>query len=82
MSAASLHDDIPSSRPAPHRPIPVGVQVLSTILFGAFAVGGVTMQVATGVPSVITSAIEAIILLFFLAASTLTRFQIVWKAKP
>lgn len=55
--------------------------IFVAILFGAFAVGGVTMQVATGVPSVITSAIEAIILLFFLAASTLTRFQIVWKAK-
>ena len=43
MTATTSHD--PSStarahRPAPHprRPIPVGVQVLSTILFGAFAI--------------------------------------------
>ena len=55
--------------------------IFVAILFGAFYVGGLTMQVATGVPSVITSAIEAIILLLFLSASTLTRFQITWKDK-
>ena len=55
--------------------------IFVAVFFGAFAVGGVVMQVATGVPSVITSAIEAIILLFFLAAGTLTHFQIVWKDK-
>ena len=38
MTAAFTHDDIPSSRSAPRRPIPVGVQVLSTILYGAFAI--------------------------------------------
>lgn len=42
MTAALSHDEIPSARSAqttaPRRPIPVGVQVLSTILFGAFAI--------------------------------------------
>ena len=38
MTAAITHDDVPSSHPAPRRPIPVGVQVLSTILYGAFAI--------------------------------------------
>ncbi len=51
------------------------------ILFGAFTNGGIKMQIATGVPSAITTAIEAIILLFFLAAATLTRFKIVWRPK-
>ena len=51
------------------------------ILFGAFANGGIKMQIATGVPNAITSAIEAIILLFFLAAAALTRFKIVWSEK-
>ena len=51
------------------------------ILFGAFANGGIKMQIATGVPNAITSAIEAIVLLFFLAAAALTRFKIVWRDK-
>lgn len=38
MTAAFTHDDIPASSQAPRRPIPVGVQVLSTLLFGAFAI--------------------------------------------
>ena len=38
MSATFAHDDTLAPRSAPRRPIPVGVQVLSTILFGAFAI--------------------------------------------
>lgn len=45
MTAAFPHDDRPAAHAAPffphhapRRPIPVGVQVLSTILFGAFAI--------------------------------------------
>ncbi|HCQ64460.1 MAG TPA: hypothetical protein DIU07_04450 [Rhodobacteraceae bacterium] len=42
MTAAFTHDDISAPHAAHHsshrRPIPVGVQVLSTILFGAFAI--------------------------------------------
>ena len=40
MTAALSQDDFAASRsaPAPRRPIPVGVQILSTILYGAFAI--------------------------------------------
>ena len=38
MTAAITHDDLPSSSAAPKRPIPVFVQVLSTLLYGAFAI--------------------------------------------
>ena len=41
MTAALSQDDFSASRsaaPAPRRPIPVGVQILSTILYGAFAI--------------------------------------------
>ena len=51
------------------------------IIFGAFTNGGIKMQIATGVPSAIASAIEAIILLFFLTAAALTRFKVVWRSK-
>ena len=59
---------------------PLAVIVVA-LVFGAFAVGGVTMQVATGIPNAIVSAIEAVILLLFLASTTLTRFQISWEDK-
>lgn len=59
---------------------PISV-VFVAILFGAFSNGGIKMQVVTGVPSALTTAIEAIILLFFLAAAALARFKIVWSAK-
>ena len=42
MTAAITHDDLSTSHPAPRRPIPVGVQVLSTLLYGAF---GITVTV-------------------------------------
>jgi hypothetical protein len=38
MTVTFSHDDMPAATHAPRRPIPVGVQVLSTILFGAFAI--------------------------------------------
>ncbi len=53
--------------------------IIVAILFGGFENGGIKMQVATGAPSAIISAIEAITLLFFLAAAALTRFRIVWR---
>ena len=59
---------------------PIAVIVVA-ILFAAFSIGGITMQVVTGIPNAITSAIEALILLFFLASATLTRFQIIWSNK-
>ncbi|MBN8629310.1 MAG: ABC transporter permease [Rhodobacterales bacterium] len=55
--------------------------VFVAILFGAFENGAIKMQVATGVPSAITSAIEAITLLFFLTAAVLARHRIVWDSK-
>ncbi|MGI9416966.1 MAG: ABC transporter permease [Geminicoccaceae bacterium] len=53
---------------------PIAV-VFVAILFGALINGGIKMQIATGVPSAMISAIEAIILLFFLAAAALNRYQ-------
>lgn len=55
--------------------------IFVAILLGAFAIGGVKMQIATGVPNALTSAIEGIILLFFLASTTLTRFKITWSGR-
>ena len=54
---------------------PIAVVVVAT-LFGALINGGVKMQIVTGVPSAMISAIEAIILLFFLAAAVLNRYQL------
>jgi ABC-type uncharacterized transport system permease subunit len=54
---------------------PFGV-VLVAVLFGGLLNGGITMQVLTGVPTALISAMEGIVLLFFLSAAVLTRFQL------
>jgi ABC-type uncharacterized transport system permease subunit len=54
---------------------PLGVLVAG-ILFGGLLNGSYTMQVSSGVPSSIISAFQAIILLFVLSASLLTRYSI------
>ena len=54
---------------------PVAV-IFVAILFGGFVNGGIKLQVATGVPSTLTDAIQAIILLFFLTAAVLARYKI------
>ena len=58
---------------------PLGV-VVSSILFGGLINGSFRMQVQTGVPIAIVFAIQAIILLFVLSASVLTRYTI--KREP
>jgi len=54
---------------------PLGV-VISGFLFGGLINGSFRMQVQTGVPISIVNAIQAIILLFVLSASVLTRYSI------
>jgi simple sugar transport system permease protein len=54
---------------------PLGV-LITGILFGGLLNGSYTMQVSSGVPSSIISAFQAIILLFVLSASLLTRYSI------
>ncbi len=54
---------------------PIAVIVVA-ILLGGLINGGIKMQVVTGVPSAMTDAIQAIILMFFLAAAVLTRYKI------
>lgn len=54
---------------------PIAV-VFIAVLFGGFVNGGIKLQVATGVPSTLTDAIQAIILLFFLTAAVLARYKI------
>jgi len=54
---------------------PVGV-IIAAIMFGGLVNGGIRMQVLTGVPTALISAIEAIVLLFFLTAAVMTRYQI------
>jgi len=54
---------------------PLGVLVTG-ILFGGLTNGSFAMQVKTGVPTSIAFAIQAIILLFVLTASILTRYTI------
>lgn len=54
---------------------PLGV-IVSGILFGGLLNGSFAMQVTTGVPISIVFAIQAIILLFVLSASVLTRYTI------
>lgn len=49
--------------------------IFIAILFGGFVNGGIKLQVATGVPSTLTDAIQAIILLFFLTAAVLARYK-------
>jgi ABC-type uncharacterized transport system permease subunit len=50
--------------------------VLVALIFGGLLNGGITMQVLTGVPTALISAMEGIVLLFFLTAAVLTRFEI------
>ncbi|HLB65213.1 MAG TPA: ABC transporter permease [Anaerolineales bacterium] len=54
---------------------PLGV-VLAAILFGGLTNGAFRLQVATGVPSAFTFAIQAIVLLFVISASILSSFRV------
>ena len=54
---------------------PLGV-VIAAILFGALVNGSTLMQIKTGVPSALIYAIEAIMLLLYLAASALSRYRL------
>jgi len=54
---------------------PFGV-ILAATLFGGLVNGGIRLQVFTGIPTAMISSIQAIILLFFLTAAVLTRFEI------
>jgi general nucleoside transport system permease protein len=54
---------------------PVGV-VIAAILFGALVNGATFMQIKTGVPSALIYAIEAIILLFYLAGWAASSFRL------
>ena len=54
------------------------VSVVSTfvaILIGGSINGGIKLQVATGVPSTLVDAIQAIVLMFYLAAAVLARYK-------
>ncbi len=53
---------------------PVAI-VFVAILIGGSINGGIKLQVATGVPSTLIDAIQAIILLFYLAAAVLARYK-------
>ena len=55
------------------RPIGIGV---AAILFGGMAQGGLFMQFFADVSSAIVSAMQAIILIFFLCASVLARYRV------
>lgn len=50
--------------------------VLAATLFGGLVNGGIRLQVFTGIPTAMISSIQAIILLFFLTAAVLTRYEI------
>jgi ABC-type uncharacterized transport system permease subunit len=54
---------------------PIGV-LPAAILFGALINGSAQMRIATGVPTAITYAIQAIVLLFLLSAQVLSRYRI------
>ena len=54
---------------------PIGV-IPAAILFGAIINGSAQMRIATGVPTALTSAIQAIVLLSLLSAQVLTRFRV------
>jgi ABC-type uncharacterized transport system permease subunit len=54
---------------------PIGV-IPAAILFGAIINGSAQMRIATGVPTALTSAIQAIVLLFLLSAQVLSRFRV------
>jgi simple sugar transport system permease protein len=46
------------------------------ILFAALSTGGVRMQIATGVPSALIFAVQAIILILFLIMTALARYRV------
>ena len=50
--------------------------VVAAVLFGGLVNGGVRLQILTGVPTAVVSSIEAIVLLFFLIATFLSRYGI------
>ena len=52
------------------------VLVIAALLFGALLNGSTLMQIRTGVPSALTYAIEAIILMFFLIAWAVSEFRL------
>jgi simple sugar transport system permease protein len=54
---------------------PIGV-IPAAILFGALINGSAQMRIATGVPTALTSAIQAIVLLSLLTAQVLTRYRV------
>jgi len=54
---------------------PIGV-IPAAILFGALINGSAQMRIATGVPTALTFAIQAIVLLSLLSAQVLTRFRV------
>lgn len=54
---------------------PIGV-IPAAILFGAIINGSAQMRIATGVPTALTFAIQAIVLLSLLSAQVLTRFRV------
>ena len=54
---------------------PIGV-IPSAILFGALINGSAQMRIATGVPTALTYAIQAIVLLFLLSAQVIARYRI------
>jgi simple sugar transport system permease protein len=54
---------------------PLGV-IAAAVLFGGLVNGGIRMQIFTGVPTAMISAIEGIILLFFLTSAVLMRYEI------
>jgi simple sugar transport system permease protein len=54
---------------------PLGV-VLAAILFGGLVNGAFRLQIATGVPSAFIFAIQAIVLLFVISASVLSRYRV------
>lgn len=54
---------------------PIGV-IPTAILFGALINGSAQMRIATGVPTALTSAIQAIVLLSLLSAQVLTRYRV------
>jgi ABC-type uncharacterized transport system permease subunit len=54
---------------------PLGI-VLASVLFGALLNGATLMQIKTGVPSALIYAVEAILLLFFLAGWAASSFRL------
>ncbi|PIE32339.1 ribose ABC transporter permease [candidate division KSB3 bacterium] len=54
---------------------PLGV-IVSSLLFSAFLVGGSNMQLDLGVPVALVSVIQAMVVLFIIAADTLQKYRI------